>query len=380
MRTTIFTTAHPLDDVRVYSKYAKSFIALGGGVSWIGPDFSYFAGDLFRDPDIGYDVYSSTGSRRDRLKGTLNAAIKLARTRNIDWLYCPDPDGAILATLLRPFHRAKIIFDVHEEYHGDLLSRWLGKRFGRLASHALIATLRVAVKKTEILVGVNETVLSPYKHSAGVSLVVRNSAPQWFADDVPTEHVAPGALRIFHGKATATGGTDKVLDALQQLDTETEVLMFPSPGSVDGSSYVPGFPQLVSERGLSNKVLCVDSVPHSGVPALMDSCQVGMIAYGLELGRASLPNRLFEYMARGLAIFAPSYSPLIRDIIETHNIGITRDFEDADSIADGIAWLEAHPGEVKLMGERARKAFLEHYSWDSEFDELAKLVSASAKR
>ncbi|WP_188806111.1 glycosyltransferase [Citricoccus zhacaiensis] len=130
------------------------------------------------------------------------------------------------------------------------------------------------------------------------------------------------------------------------------------------------FYDLTEEYDASHQLILSDSVPHSEIPAIMDTCQVGMIGYGRELGRASLPNRLFEYMSRGLAIMAPTYSPLIREIIEKYDIGICCDFEDPQSIANGIEWFQDNPDLVSAMGKRSREAFLRDFSWDAEFSKL----------
>ena len=38
----IVTSAHPLDDVRVHTKFAESFLQNGWDVSWVGPDIALF--------------------------------------------------------------------------------------------------------------------------------------------------------------------------------------------------------------------------------------------------------------------------------------------------------------------------------------------------
>lgn len=101
-----------------------------------------------------------------------------------------------------------------------------------------------------------------------------------------------------------------------------------------------------------------------------------MIAYGRTLGVGSLPNRLFEYMARGLAILAPSYSREIREIVEAEGIGRTVDFEDPAAVSGELAWFAAHRDDTREMGERARGAFVERFSWEAEFERLIDAMRA----
>nr|WP_281507773.1 glycosyltransferase [Brachybacterium sp. Marseille-Q7125] len=240
-----------------------------------------------------------------------------------------------------------------------------------MAAKALTFLLRRVVSGTTILVGVNDTVLLPYRRAARTSLVVRNSAPDWFASHETGARKEHPRVRFFHGKATGTGGTLPVLEALTKVDEQVEVLTFPSAGGVDGTPYLPDLQKQIDRLGVREQLVLSESVPHTGMPVLMDSCDVGMIGYGRELGRASLPNRLFEYMARGLPVLAPGYSPLIKAILEEHKAGITCDFEDPDSIAEAMSWFATHPEEARQMGRRARAAFDKHYSWAAEFAALA---------
>lgn len=370
MKIAIFTTAHPLDDVRVYSKFAKSFLSEDFALDWIGPSKSYFAGNDFRDPAITYNLFGSSQGKLGRLLAIPRSAIRLAQHRGADWIYCPDPDAAAVAVALKPLHRASVIFDVHEEFHTGLLSKWLGRRVGRSAGHVLVHALRVVTKRSDLVVGVSPAVLTPYKDHMRRSLIVKNSAPDWFADiseKSPSVSDSAHKMRFFHGKALDSNGTSEVLEALSTLPDGVDVLMFPSPGEKTDQPYISRFDSLVDQFAVRSKLAFCDSVPHAYVPSLMDSCHVGMIGYGRELGSASLPNRLFEYMARGLAVMAPTYSPFIREIVESYEVGICRDFEDPRSIADGMRWFRDHPEEAVSMGARAREVFLEEFSWQSEY-------------
>lgn len=375
MRTVIFSTAHPLDDVRVYSKFARSFAALSERLTWIGPAKAYFSGDSFRDPSFKYSVFRSRPGRLGRLLGIPRSAVRLARHRGADWLYCPDPDAAAIAVLLKPFHRASIIFDIHEEFHTGLLDRWLGTARREVAGRIFVRALRSVVARCDIVIGVNDVVIEPYRSRAKAAIVISNSAPDWFSDSYTPISSVSQEFRFFHGKSSSSNGTEQVLRSLPNLPIEAKVLMIPSSSNPDDPPYMANFESLVNSLGVRDNLLLNSSVPHRDVPALMDTCAVGMIAYGRDLGKASLPNRLFEYMARGRAVMVPVYSPLIRDIVDRFGIGISCDFESPESIAQGIRWFLDNPQEAISMGNRARKAFLEHFSWSSEFSQLKGLIS-----
>jgi len=106
------------------------------------------------------------------------------------------------------------------------------------------------------------------------------------------------------------------------------------------------------------------------MPAILQHCDIGLISYNRALGLESLPNKLFEYMATGLAILAPSYSEEIVRIIKQEKCGLLVDFENPQAIADAIIYLNQHKDECREMGQRARKAFIERHNWQTEIRPL----------
>ena len=175
-----------------------------------------------------------------------------------------------------------------------------------------------------------------------------------------------------HWKAPLTNGTPVLLEALSCLGetaspVETIVFEFVQGGSGTDLSVVKA---RIAELGIDDRVTLRAPVTHHEMPALLAGCHVGLVAYGRDLGGGTMLNRLFEYMAAGLAILAPSYSPEVRAIIDDEDIGLTVDFEDPREVAAAMTWFTEHPDEARRMGERARSSFLERHHWDAEFDKL----------
>lgn len=240
-------------------------------------------------------------------------------------------------------------------------------------------------RRSDLVIGVSESVMKPYVDEARRGIVVRNCAPQWFGD-APLEGVVTDdeneLLRVMHGKAIPTNGTPRVLDTLEALSeplaTRLRVHMTRSVGGVD-SPFVRSVEQRLGQMTNGRVVDLVPGIPHGEMPALLRAHDVGMVAYGRDLGVDSLPNRLFEYMAAGLAILAPEYAVEINRIVTDESIGLLADFEDPADVAAKIGWLIEHPEEVHAMGERARGAFLRTYNWDSEFAGLLETMKAIEK-
>jgi glycosyltransferase involved in cell wall biosynthesis len=181
-----------------------------------------------------------------------------------------------------------------------------------------------------------------------------------------------------HGKALPNNGCQVVLEALARLGRQRvqgRVVMFPSQGA-EAPPFMPDLATRIELLGLDDSVWLHEAVTHDQMPAITAQCDVGMVAYGRDLGENSLPNRLFEYMASGIAVLAPAYAPEIKRIVDAEGIGLTVDFEQPNEVAKAMQWFIEHPQETRAMGARARTAFVERHNWDVEFDRLIVAMAA----
>lgn len=369
----IISTAHPLDDVRVNSKVAQSFLERGYRVSWVGPDLSLFSEKPYRDERISYFLARPNKSRIDRLTAFRRILRAGRPVVDVDWYYAPSPDAAEAAISAAAGTNAKVLFDVLEDYHGTLLDRWVFGRKATLVREYVRKRIARACAQSDLVMAVSDSIMRHYAADLLHTVVVRNCAPKWFADGpVAVESVIKGGtLRAIHGKIHPNNGTSVVLEALAELsaDNDIQVVMF-SRLLESEASLLTDFERRVEQLGVKDKLDLRDSVAHSEMPAIMRACDVGMVAYGRGLGEDSLPNRLFEYMAAGLAVLTPSYSIEIRNIVEAEQIGLSIDTERPEEISRALSWFSEHPLETREMGKKARDAFLRRHNWETEFDRL----------
>lgn len=378
----VVTSAHPWDDVRVASRITATFVDAGYRVTWVGPDTTTSADQDVRIAGVEYRLFEAGQGRVNRLLGATRAGRVAREVTDVDWWYSPDPDTALKLPGLARRNGGQTMFDVHESYHGGLLDRWFpGGKAPGIAREVMRRKIAATCEKVDLVIGVSGPVLEPYCAKQPTKIVVRNLAPASFAAERPTDEVRGGErMRFMHGKLMASHGTSQVAQAValtsDEFQRSAEVVML----DVEYTSSESRDEVLRIAGGLSSPALVVQpGVPHDQMADLMATCTVGMIAYQRDLGHDSLPNRLFEYMAAGLAIVAPSYSPEIVKILDAENIGLTADFEVPSDIARAIEWCVQHPEEVAAMGKRARAAYLERYTWDVESARLVEMVRSLEK-
>src|ERR1019366_8316168 len=150
-----------------------------------------------------------------------------------------------------------------------------------------------------------------------------------------------------------------------QIAKNLRVIMFDtSPHELDPEYAV--FAGAVERCGISEALDLRSGVPMSAMPSILRECDVGLVAYGRELGVDSLPNRIFEYMAAGLPVIVPSYAREMASIVTSERCGLTVDFEDVREISDAKLFLWNEPDQCRAMGRRGREAFERRHNWEAE--------------
>ena len=115
------------------------------------------------------------------------------------------------------------------------------------------------------------------------------------------------------------------------------------------------------------------NVDRPRVAAIMARSFCGPVTLGPEPNYLqSLPIKLFEYMAAGVAMIASDF-PLWRSIIDDAECGLCVDPNDPQQIALAIGYLRSHPGLAERMGSNGRRAVQNKYRWEREAARLVAL-------
>jgi glycosyltransferase involved in cell wall biosynthesis len=369
----IVTSAHSVDDVRVSHKITQAFCKDGFRVTWVGPNFAVFPGQEYNKYGVEYRLFRSGKGKLGRIFNYFQLNWFVGRVSDVDVFYAPDPDAAELAVRMSRKFNARVVFDIHEMYHGAMLDRWIKGTPAKFIGKTLHRQLSRICMQCDLIVGVSQAVMEPYHTVSTEKMVIRSCAPSWFAKGQPADVCSSdrNQFTFLHGKANASRGTGVVLKALSLIKKQmpaVKCIMFDSftkPG-VDSSR----FEQQVADLDLAAIVELRKGISIQEMPSVLQLCDAGIIAYGRELGSDSLPNKLFEYMAAGLPIIAPSYATEIRHIIEGEKCGLLVDFEDPQSVSHAMLWFLNHPKEIREMGWRARIGFIERHNWEIEVKPL----------
>jgi phosphatidylinositol alpha-1,6-mannosyltransferase len=293
-------------------------------------------------------------------------------------VYAPEPDSALAALILRRIGRVRrVVFDVHEMYTGEALARWSPARVQGSASAVVHWGLRRLAAGTDLLVGVSEGVLDHLAPPSDRRIIVRNAPPMGFAE---TDEPKTSGL-VMHGKATKHHGTEVVLRAFATAAAghpDARLLVFDYFAHLRDGYTRDGFRSHLGALGIEDKVILQPLVPYAEMAAITARCEIGIIAYDRDWSAGSLPNKLFEYLAGGVAIVGQTYASGVRQVIEEHACGLTVDAESSDEIAEALDALLGDRARAAAMGAKGRAAFREHLSWEAQFGPVRAWLSGAA--
>jgi len=132
----------------------------------------------------------------------------------------------------------------------------------------------------------------------------------------------------------------------------------------------------VQAHGLANVVFTgwADSVQ---LDALAATAWAGLVAYR-KGARQSLPNKLFEYMSRGLPILI-SLDGDTRDLVMSSNIGLSYEAGDPASLAAAVERLAGAPDLREVMSANAVRVYQEEFSPRAIYDAYADFLELHAR-
>jgi glycosyltransferase involved in cell wall biosynthesis len=312
------------------------------------------------------------------------AVMKINRRDRVDvvFVHAP-PDFLIAAAVIPKLLGRGVVLDIHDLSPHMFEARFEHMRFAGLASRILRVVERGACALADRVV----TVHGPYRDelvahgvSPGKIAVVMNSpAPETIAlarsagSNEPAEETF---LVAYHGTITHWYGVDLLVEAIAKLDARIPKLRGLIIGEGDA---------LASARRLAADYAVDQKIEFSGVYIAGAEAlrRVAAASCGVipnrpsSLNRFALSSKLLEYVALGV--------PVVVSRLETLAAHFGADevtfFEpnDAESLAEAIAWVAEHPAEAQAKSERAQRR-AEDYSWGASRSQLLEAIAYAARR
>jgi glycosyltransferase involved in cell wall biosynthesis len=118
---------------------------------------------------------------------------------------------------------------------------------------------------------------------------------------------------------------------------------------------------------------------HRDALDIVASADIGLIPHRkCELWDATIPNKLFDYMAAGLPVVSSNAAPCAR-IVREAGVGEIFESENADSLAAAIVAL-SDPVSRRRAGDAGTRATRDRYNWEHDTAVLLDVIASVAVR
>jgi glycosyltransferase involved in cell wall biosynthesis len=381
------TSVHRVYDIRIFYKECQSLAKAGYEVVLIA---RHDKSETIEEVDVvPCPVF------KNRLARVLLAPVRmffLALKQEAKIYHFHDPELIVTGLLLRLFTRAKVIYDIHEDYKTSIrqkhyLPRWLAAAaanfFGFFETTATKFFKLVLAEKyyekrfpngTYVL---NYPVLETerWKESTFGKDAVRSQAG--FDRPLPGGSVPGNSHLLYTGTMSEDRGALLHAEMLNYLK--------------DVDIYMVGFcrkslaQQLRQIAGKEQARLHLEGEEEFVHPARIQYYyQKGKWLAGLAVFPPTAHyiykelTKFFEYMFAGIPVICSDF-PVWRELVEITNAGLLVDPFDRKAITNAVEYLKTHPGEAIKMGENGTRAVLERYNWDLEEKKLLGLYKQILK-
>lgn len=340
------TSAHPPEDIRIFTKECCSLAKAGYEVSLVEPGSSY--------QKNGVNIIGTgeiPGNRLKRMSASAKKAYETVADMDFDIVHLHDPE--LLPYGLKLKHKNKIvIFDSHEDVSAQIMDKpWIPKRLRPLVSKAYRDYETKIVRQLDGVVAATEHIAKTFENRTPYVETINNYP---LLDDIKFQ-TSPFQERnkyiAYAGGVSTIRGIEVMEEAAQRID----------------GKMVIACDHAVEEKG---NIIYRGKTNREGVNELYGQSRAGIIIYQPAGNHIeSQPIKLFEFMAAGLPVVASDF-PLWQTIVKGNDCGICVNPCNAAEVADACQKLIDDPQEAQRLGRNGRKAVEEKYSWASEETKL----------
>lgn len=303
----------------------------------------------------------------------LFAASRLAASFRPDVVYASDPLGALPGLVASRISRAGLVYHEHDSPNPGALDPKV-MRFRAIAAKSAFAVIfpnearaRIAQEQT----GFRDEQLR----------VVWN-LPR-LAELPPLDRRDAGFALYYHGSITPKLLPESIVHVLANCSSRIalRIVGYEAP---DARGYIERLVVRGRIRG-GNLVEFLGTYPRDRLTAVAAQAAVGLALFPKDSNDVNLrflagaSNKVFDYMAAGLALLLPETADWQREFIEP-GYGLSCDPESVASITSQVEWLANHPEQCRSMGAKARGKIEQNWNYETAFTPvLEQLERASGK-
>ncbi|MDO4564033.1 MAG: glycosyltransferase [Clostridia bacterium] len=365
---------HPPFDGRVYKKIGLTLRDLGYGVHSTAPN----AKDETTKDDITIHGFTQKKGILGRI-ASHKALYRLCSEIKPDVMIAHEPDALFVAYKYykreRKRRKIKLIFDCHEAYehwHDQKLGLpFLEKRMNQI----VMSAINRKIARIDGVTSVNQTMTENF---------AKFNTNSWMLPSVPSKQYALAGINekvqrnstVFFGQFGVSRQKEMLLCAAEILKNKGinhTIAIIGGDGKSEEDSL---FMREAQKRGVSEYFHFYGWMESERAYKVLSEYAVGMMRFDSYTmpGNYALPNKLFEYMAYGMAVIACSENIEEAGIIRESDCGVLIESETGDALAEGIIKAWADPDALERMRKNAFCAIREKYNWDVYGEVLRNII------
>ena len=345
------TTVHPLRDPRIFDKEARTLKEAGFDVRVVAPHTR-------SEVVSGLPVTAlSLASGRLRRAARLREAYRAARTLAADVYHFHDPELIPVAHRLRRVTKARVVYDVHEDY---------GAR-GGVEGRALRALERWCFRWVDHVILAEESYRALIPEDAPPVTTVHN---YFRPPETPPPLPKTPPKETFELLYTGTQGLARGLDVMLDVAKTAQEAGLPWRLTLAGvcrlsADRAAAEARIRTERlaGAVRRDGWESYLPWAEMEPYYRAAHVGLALLRPEPNYVeTVPTKFYEYLHYGLPILCSDF-PRWRAFVARHGCGAVVDPRDADAVVRVLrAWFEEPERYARLSAAAARAA--PRYHWD----------------
>jgi glycosyltransferase involved in cell wall biosynthesis len=271
-----------------------------------------------------------------------------------------------------------VMLDMAENYPAMMRDRRKGNR--SIAIDALVRNPRLVEMVERYCISRVDWILTVVEESSARlatiggdrtrMTVVSNTPPKARAmQATPRDDVSLGEVTIVYlGLLEAARGIGEFIDAMKILHDEHRgaYRAIVVGGGRDEELFIT---RARAAGILDANITFLGRLSHANALDVVARADIGIIPHhATESWNTTIPNKLFDYMAAGLAVVSSDARPCVR-IVEETRCGVTFSSGDTRSLVEAITRAAA-PDALGRMAAAGRRAVLERYNWERDTEHL----------
>ena len=372
-RVCVLTTVHDYNDNRVYYKEVLSLQKLGYDITYIAPNAS-----LVNTPDINCIDLPQIDSVWKRLVNSFKV-YKIAKNQKCDIYHFHDSELMMVGLWLKKFTNAKVVYDVHEDYPAQMLSKHYLSTWMRKPLYNIIRWLESRCNsKFDAIITADNFV---YNHFSSDKTIVLYNYPQTeyiskslegVSIDKKWDVIFPGSMSKFTAKMIVD-----TVSIVKNNGCDIKAVMI-SPFHFDGG--IDWVKSYIIVKGMNlDDFLIMKNIPPYEVPQYVASTKIGLIPLpDTQKMRANIPTKMFEYMYLGLPVITGDLPPSAQ-YLNRVKAGFLVDPNSPEEYAERILWLLKNPDKLVEIGLVGRHLVETECNWQAEENKLRDLYEKLCK-